>query len=60
MRLPPEKTDKLPRNHAYVHMRNRGYSIHIDFREVDSEIAEKMIKAAMAAYDEAMGKGKAK
>ena len=43
---------RLPRGHAYVRVRNRGYSIHIDFTELDSAIAEKMIKAAMDVYRE--------
>ena len=40
--------DKLPRGHAYIRMRNRGYSIDIDFPETNSEQAEQAIKAVMA------------
>lgn len=29
------KDDKLPRGHAYLHMRNRGYRIDIDWPEVN-------------------------
>jgi len=39
---------KLPRGHAYLRMRNRGYTIEIEYMEVDSEQAERAIKAAMA------------
>lgn len=41
------KNDKLPRGHAYIRMRNRGYRIDIDYPEVDSEQAEQIIKAVM-------------
>jgi|GEM_PF-4651838 len=40
--------NKLPRGHAYIHMRNRGYSIDLDYRELDSEEAELAIKAVMS------------
>lgn len=38
---------KYQRGHAYVRVRNRGYSVDIDFPEVDSPCAERMIKAVM-------------
>ncbi len=38
----------LPRGHAYIRMRNRGYKIDIDYPELDSAQAERIIKAAMA------------
>lgn len=48
--------EKLPRGHAYIRMRNRRYSIHIDFREIDSDLAQRMSDAAMATYREAIEK----
>lgn len=43
-----ENDDKLPRGHAYIRMRNRGYKIDIDYPELDSAEAELIIKAVMA------------
>jgi len=42
-----ENDDKLPRGHAYIRMRNRGYKIDIDYPELDSAQAERIIKAVM-------------
>jgi len=39
--------DKLPRGHAYIRMRNRGCAFHIDYEEVDSAEAERMMKAVL-------------
>ena len=39
--------DKLPRGHAYIRMRNRGYRIDIDWPEWDSDEAERMMRAVM-------------
>ena len=43
-----ETDDKLPRGHAYIRMRNRGYKIDIDYDELDSAEAERIIKAVMS------------
>ena len=40
--------DKLPRGHAFIHMRNRGYKIDVDYPETDSAEAESVIKAIIA------------
>lgn len=48
--------DKLPRGHAYVRMRNAGYKIDVDFPEIDSECAQRMIEAAMRVFREDEGK----
>ena len=40
--------DKLPRGHAYIYMRNRGCAIDIDYPEVDSEEAARILEAVMA------------
>ncbi len=42
----------LPRGHAYIRMRNRGYKIDIDYPELDSAQAERIIRAAMAIVRE--------
>ena len=47
-----ENDDKLPRGHAYIRMRNNGGYIHIDYPEVDSPEAERMIKAVLAVLKE--------
>ena len=46
------RNDKLPRGHTYIHMRNRGYAIDIDYLEIDSLQAEHMIKAVLAIMNE--------
>lgn len=38
----------LPRGHAYIRMRNRGYKIDIDWPEMDAPQAQRMIEAVMA------------
>jgi hypothetical protein len=43
-----ENDDKLPRGHAYIRMRNGGYKINIDYPEVESSEAERIIEAVMA------------
>ena len=47
-----ENDDKLPRGHAYIRMRNRGYRFDIDYPELDSEQAERIIKAVIAIFRE--------
>jgi hypothetical protein len=52
------ENDKLPRGHAYIRMHNRGYKIDIDYPEVDSEQAERIIKAALEIVAEDAEGGK--
>ena len=40
-------TPKPQRNHAYIHMRNRGYTVNIDYDQVEHDEAERIIKAVM-------------
>jgi hypothetical protein len=47
-----ENDDKLPRGHAYIRMRNKGYKVNIDYPEVDSAAAERLIKAVMEIVKE--------
>ena len=51
-RMKPTTTDRLPRGHAYVRVRNKGYSIHVDFPAVSDDVAERMIEAAMKVFRE--------
>ncbi len=51
-------SDKLPRKHAYIHMRNRGGVIDIDYPEVDSPEADRIMKAVMAILREEVAKEK--
>jgi hypothetical protein len=51
---PPIEEKKLPRGHAYVRLRNKGYSIHIDFCEVESAVAERCMRAALEEYEKAL------
>ncbi len=44
--------DKLPRGHAYIRMRNRGGSIDIEYPEIDSDQAARIMEAAMAIVRE--------
>ena len=34
---------RLPKGHAYVRIRNRGYSIHIDAAKIDDAFSERMM-----------------
>ena len=38
---------RLPRGHAYMRFRNRGYVIHVDFEKADIPWLEGIIKAAL-------------
>ena len=49
---------KLPRNHAFIHMRNRGYGMDIDYEMVDSPEAKEMMEAACAILRRNMDKAK--
>jgi hypothetical protein len=51
-REPANADDKLPRGHAYIHVRNHGETIHIDYPEIDSAQAGRVIDAAMAIVRE--------
>lgn len=42
----------LPRGHAFIHFRNDGYSIKIEFPEKHSAWLDKMIKIVMQSYRE--------
>lgn len=50
--------DKLPRGHAYIHMRNRGGKIDLDYPEMDSPEVARMMKAVMAILGEEIEKAK--
>jgi hypothetical protein len=44
--------DKLPRGHAYIRVRNRGYRIDINYPELDSAEADQAIRAMLAVVTE--------
>ena len=50
--------DKPPRKHAYIHMRNCGGVIDLDYPEVDSPEVDRMMKAVMAILGEEIEKAK--
>lgn len=50
---PNEKVDrKLPRGHAYIRIRNNGFSVHMDFRDKDIPFVEQMMKLIMDKHAE--------
>jgi hypothetical protein len=52
--------DTLPRGHAYIRMRNDGATMHIDYPDVDSAEAARMIQAIMDIFKESLEKASAK
>ena len=44
--------DKLPRGHAYIRVRNKGQAVHLDYRELESPGAERIMKALCALLKE--------
>jgi hypothetical protein len=50
--------DKLPRGHAYIRVRNKGQAVHVDYRELDSPEAERIMNALCALLKEDGGKVK--
>ena len=45
-----DKEDRLPRGHAYIRFRNKGYSLHIDFPEKEVPWLEYLMKQAMRQF----------
>jgi hypothetical protein len=43
---------KLPNGHAYIRIRNAGFSVHIDFRDKDVPFVEQMMKLVMDKHAE--------
>jgi hypothetical protein len=43
---------KLPRNHAYLHIRNKGYTIKLDFVEMQIPWLEEVLALAMERHNE--------
>ena len=51
--------EKLPRGHAYIRIRNNGFSVDMDFRDKDVPFVERMLRLVMdknAEWVEGQGK----
>lgn len=44
--------EKYPRGHAYIRIRNAGFSVDLEFRDKDVPFVEEMMRLVMSKRDE--------